>query len=107
MKKQEKFAVLKINNAQYKVAEGEEILIQKISGKPGDKLTYEEVLLTADGDKVQVGTPLVAKASVKAELIEQTKGPKVRKNTYKSKSRYRKAKGHRQPLTKIKITKIT
>jgi large subunit ribosomal protein L21 len=106
MANKSKFAVVKINNAQYKVYEGENINIQKILGEPNDKLTYEDVLLFVEGDKIEVGKPTVSGKKVEAEIVEQTKDVKIRMLTYKSKSRYRKRKGHRQQLTTIKINKI-
>ncbi len=102
-----KFAVVKIKNNQYKLQEGDVVEIQKVAGEPGTKLNFDEVLLNVDGDKVEVGTPLVSKASVSAEIVEQTKGDKVTTFKFKSKSRYRRKVGHRQQLTMIKVNKIS
>lgn len=106
MKQADSYVVIKINNAQYRVSEGQTIDIQKVDGKAGDKLSFDQVLLKVDGEKVTVGTPVVAKSSIDAEIIDQVKGEKVRTYIYKAKSRYHKRRGHRQQLTRIKINKI-
>jgi large subunit ribosomal protein L21 len=66
-----------------------------------------DVLLVTSGDKTTVGTPVVAKASVKLEVLVHEKGEKIRVATFKAKSRYRKVKGHRQALTQVKVVSIT
>lgn len=100
------FAVVAIKNTQYKVSEGDEILVDKTEGQKGDKLDFDSVLLKASDKKVEIGSPTLAKSLVKAEIVEQTKAPKVTTSVYKAKSRYRKKTGDRKKLTKIKITKI-
>lgn len=102
-----KFAVVKISNHQYKVVEGEELDVQKIEGKKGDNLKFDEILLKVDNDKIEIGQPLVKSSSVSAEIVDQIKGEKVKVFKFKAKSRYRKTMGHRQNLTKIKVTKIS
>ncbi|HUS59850.1 MAG TPA: 50S ribosomal protein L21 [Nevskiaceae bacterium] len=102
-----KFTVIKIGSSQYKVAEGDEIDVDKIEGKKGSKLTFNQVLLLIDGEKVSVGQPLVKGVQIEAKILEQFKGKKIRVATYKAKSRYRRVKGFRPLLTKIKIEKIT
>ena len=101
-----KFTVIKIGSSQYKVAEGDEIDVDKIEGKKGSKLTFNQVLLLIDGEKVSVGQPLVKGVQIEAKILEQFKGKKIRVATYKAKSRYRRVKGFRPQLTKIKIEKI-
>jgi len=102
-----KYAVVEINGSQYKVAEGEELDVDKIEGKKGKKLSFDKVLLMVDEKKRKIGNPLVKGAKVTAEILEQFKGKKIRVATYKAKSRYRRVIGHRSQLTKIKIKKIT
>ncbi|HUV42403.1 MAG TPA: 50S ribosomal protein L21 [Patescibacteria group bacterium] len=102
-----KYAVIEINNRQHKVTEGEELAVDKLEGKKGEKLTFDKVLLLIDEKKRFIGQPLVKGAKVTAEIIEQFKDKKIRVATYKAKSRYRKVKGHRSQLTKIKINKIS
>lgn len=107
MKETNKFAVVKIKNSQFKVSEGDVINVAKMEGKAGDKLSFDEVLLMVDGSDVKVGKPTIEKAKIAAEIVEQTKGEKVKMMTYKAKSHQRRRRGHRQKLTKIKINKIT
>jgi len=98
-----KYAVIAISGTQYKVEENQVITLDKID--PTLKST-DQVLLTVDGDKVTVGTPLVKGASVDFELVRDYQGKKLRVSVYKAKSRYRKTKGFRAQLTDIKITKL-
>jgi len=105
--KMNKFAVIKIHNDQLLVTEGESYEINRYEANVADKLVFDEVLLKVEGDKIEIGQPLVAKAKVDAEVIEHKLGEKVIKMTYKAKSRQRKKVGHRQALTVIKINKIS
>lgn len=101
-----RYAVIKTGGKQYKVSEGEALLIEKIDGKEGEAVVFDEVLLLADEKKVKIGQPLVKGAKVKGTILSQVKGEKIRVAKFKSKSRYRRVKGHRQQLTKVQITKI-
>lgn len=101
-----KFAVIKINNAQYQVSEGDLIEVDKLQGKVGDKLNFNEVLLFADKEVVKVGTPIVKASEVSVEIIEHFKGEKVESMTFKAKARTRRRFGSRKELTKLKILKI-
>lgn len=100
-----KYAIVKIGGSQYKVAEGDEIQVDKIEGEKGKAVSFDEVLLLAD-EEIKIGEPLVKGAQIKAKIIEQFKGDKIRVATFKAKSRYRRVKGFRPQLTKIKIEKI-
>jgi len=102
-----KYAVIKTSGRQYKVKEGDQLLIDKIKGKKGDKVEFEQILLLVDNKKVKIGTPRVKKAKATGEILAQEKGEKIRVATYKAKSRYRKVKGFRPRLTRIKIEKIS
>lgn len=102
----EKFAVIKVNNSQYKVSEGDVIEVDKLAGKAGDKLKFNEVLLKAEKDNIVVGTPIIKDSEVSVEIIEQFKGEKVESLTYKAKARTRRRFGSRKELTKLKILKI-
>ncbi len=99
-----KSAVLKIKGRQYWVKEGDEILVDRIADN--EKLE-PQVLLVADGDRLSLGTPFVAKAKIKMEILEEIKGDKLEVLKYKAKSRYRKRKGFRPLFTKIKISQIS
>lgn len=101
-----KYAVVKIGGSQYKVAEGDEIAVDKIDGEKGKSLTFEEVLLFVDEKRVTIGQPLVKNAKIKAKIVNQFKGKKIRVATYKAKSRYRRVKGFRPLLTRVKILSI-
>jgi large subunit ribosomal protein L21 len=101
-----KYAVVKIGGKQYKVAEGDEIEIDKIDAEKGKTVSFDQVLLLVEEKKVKIGQPLVEKSSVKAKVLDHFRGKKVRTATYKAKSRFRKVKGFRPSLTKIKIEKI-
>lgn len=101
-----KFAVVKIGGTQYKVAEGDEIEVGKIEGEKGKLLTFNEVLLLVNEKKVKIGQPFVGRAKVEAKIVDQIKGEKIRVATYKAKTGYRRVKGFRPQLTKIKIQKI-
>ena len=101
-----KKAVITTGGKQYLVSEGDEFNVELISSKD-NKLSFDP-LLTIDGDKVTVGKPTVDGSKVSAEIIEaQLKADKVKAIRYKAKKRVRKVHGHRQNLTKIKITKIS
>lgn len=103
------FAVIKTGGKQYKVQEGDTLIVEKIASdkrQTSDRVVFEEVLLVVNGE-VKVGKPVVVGAKVEAKVIEDGKGEKKMVFRYKSKTRRRKKKGHRQPYTKIQITKIT
>lgn len=102
-----KFAILKIGSTQFKVSEGQELPVPKQKGEKGTALSLSEVLLVSDGAKISLGQPYLPKAKVTAQITDQVKGPKIRISTYKAKARFRKVKGFRSQLTKIKIDKIS
>ena len=102
-----KYAVIQLLGKQHKVTEGETIVVDSVSQEPGKKFDVTDVLLVVDGDKVSVGQPTVEKAKVTLSVVAQGKGEKIRVAKYKSKSRYRKVKGHRQLQSTIKVEKIT
>ena len=104
---QHMYAVVKIANKQYLVNEGQTLLIDKIDKNANDMLELGEVLLTANADDVKIGQPLVKGAKVKAKVLRQLKGDKIRVARFKSKVRYRRVKGFRPLLTEILIEKIT
>lgn len=99
------FAVIKTGGKQYKVAEGDVLRVEKLESKDGN-VVFEDVLLVVNGE-VKVGQPVVSGAKVSAKIIEEGKGDKKMVFKYKSKTRQHKKKGHRQPYSKIEITKIT
>ena len=100
------FAVIKTGGKQYKVAEGDQILIEKLLPAVGETIDFSEVLMVGNESSATIGQPLVAGAKVEAKVVEQGRGKKKIVFKYKSKTRQRKKKGHRQPFTKIEILKI-
>lgn len=101
-----KFAVIRINNEQYKVEDGKTYEFKKLDAKPGAKIKADEVLLVSDGKDTKVGKPAVDGAEVELEVVEQKKGDKVRTFRYKAKSRVRRTHGKRPLLTVVKVNKI-
>lgn len=101
------YAVIKTGGKQYKVAKGDVLDVEKLEGKKGDKLKFDEVLFVSDAKAPKIGNPLVKGATVAAEIDRQTRAKKI--IVYKKKRRrgYEVRRGHRQNLTKIKITSIT
>ena len=102
----EMFAIIKTGGKQYKVEEGDVVSIEKHASEDG-KVTFEEVLLIADGDSIKIGNPMVSGATVTAKVLAEGKGKKKMVFRFKSKTRQRKKKGHRQLFTKVQITKIS
>ena len=84
---------------------GDVLLIDKVTGKAGDSVELTP-LLVVDGTTVTSDADKLAKVSVKAEVVQAAKGPKIVIMKYKNKTGYRKRQGHRQPLTQVKITAI-
>ncbi|OGK14716.1 50S ribosomal protein L21 [Candidatus Roizmanbacteria bacterium RIFCSPHIGHO2_02_FULL_37_15] len=101
-----KFAVVKAGGKQYLVKENDEIIVDKIEAKEKDKLELEKLAEFNDEQvNLQLGTPLL-KDKVNVQVITQLKGDKIRVAKFKAKVRYRRVRGFRARLTKIKITKI-
>lgn len=102
-----KIAVIKTGGKQYKVKEKDVIKVEKLPVEEGKTITFDDVLLIADekGSDVQVGTPTVS-AKVTGKVLEQGRAKKIDVVKYKSKTRYHKKYGHRQPFTKVAIEKI-
>lgn len=103
-----KIAVIATGGKQYVVSLGDVFEIEKLEGvtQIGEKIVFNEVLLTDDGSATAFGAPTIKGATVEAELVEAGRGDKITVVRYKAKSRYHKKRGHRQPFTKVKITKI-
>ncbi len=99
-----KFAVIATGGKQYLVKDGDVITVEKLGEEKGAKVVFDQVLLTADGEKVAVGTPTVSGAKVSGEVIEEGREAKKVVLRYRQKSRYSKKKGHRQPFTKVKVS---
>ena len=101
------FAVIKTGGKQYKVAAEDTITVMTLAGEPGDKLTFDTVLMLVDGEATTVGAPLVAGATVSAEIVEQARGPMVIAFKKRRRKNSKRKRGHRQDLTVVRITGIT
>jgi len=101
------YAVIETGGKQYRVEVGTQLEVELLDVEPGKTITIDRVLLVADGDESTIGRPLVADASVSAEVVTQTRGPKLISFKYRPKARSRVKKGHRQELTVLRIADIT
>jgi large subunit ribosomal protein L21 len=99
------YAVIKTGGKQYKVAQGDRLRVEKLSGDVGAAITLDQVLLVA-GDALKLGKPLVAGAKVEAKIVEQGRGRKLVVFKFRRRKNYRRHTGHRQPFTALEITNI-
>ena len=100
------YAVIVTGGKQYRVKEGDVLSVEKLNIDPGRKAQFDRVLLIEDGDNIQVGTPVLDNAMVLALVLENYKDEKVLIFKKKRRKQYRRTRGHRQPLTKIRIVRI-
>ena len=100
------YAVIVTGGKQYKVSEGDTLFIEKLTAEEGEAVTFDQVLMVGDGENVTVGAPAVEGATVEAKVLKNGKAKKIYVFKMKRKKNYRRKKGHRQPFTKIEITKI-
>ncbi len=100
------YAIVNINGVQTRVEPDTTIQVPRLAGEPGARLTFDQVLLLADGDSIAVGQPYVPGASLTAEVVEHVRGPKLRIFKYKRRNDYRKRRGHRDDLTRLRVTGI-
>ena len=96
------FAVIKTGGKQYRVAANDEFKIERVAGEAGDSVSFEEVLMVG----TTIGAPFVAGASVVAEIVEQTRGPKVISFKKRRRQNSKRTRGHRQDLTLVRISEI-
>ncbi len=101
-----KYAIFESGGKQYKAVEGTSVRVDRLPAEIGEKLSLESVLLLVDDGQVEVGTPVVKKATVKATVVDHEKGPKIVIFKYRPKKRYRVKTGHRQPYTRLMIDSI-
>ena len=100
------YAVLKTGGKQYKVAQNDIIIVEKLVAEAGSTIDLDEVLMIGDGETASVGTPNLDGAKVTAEVLEQKRGKKVIIFKKKRRQNYRRTRGHRQELTVLRITDI-
>ena len=101
------YAVVKTGGKQYRVAKDDKILVEHIEAEAGQTITLDNVMMLADGDNVTIGAPVVENATVEAEVVSQTRGPKIVIFRRKRRKNHRRLQGHRQDLTLLKITDIS
>lgn len=99
------YAIVKIGGKQYKVSEGDTLLVENLNSG-NENVTFDDVLLLVTEKTVKVGKPKVSGVKVKAKILKNLKGGKIRVAKFKSKVRYRRVTGFRPTLTQIKIEKI-
>lgn len=100
------YAVIVTGGKQYKVSEGDTLFIEKLEAEEGASVTFDQVLIAGEGENVKVGAPTVDGASVEAKVLKNGKAKKIYVFKMKRKKNERKKRGHRQPFTKVEITKI-
>ncbi len=100
------YAIVEIAGQQFKVAKDQKVFVNRLSGEEGDSVSFENVLLTGDGDNVSLGAPAIDGASVGAKITRHLKGDKVIVFKKKRRKGYQKKNGHRQALTEIVIESI-
>ena len=100
------YAVIKTGGKQYRVAQGAELKIESLTAEAGSTVSFDEVLMVGEGEAIKVGTPFVAGASVKAEVLKHGRGEKIRIIKHRRRKHYHKEQGHRQNFTAVKITAI-
>ncbi|MDX2287684.1 MAG: 50S ribosomal protein L21 [Hyphomicrobiaceae bacterium] len=98
------YAIIKTGGKQYRVAQDDVIVIERLEGDDGSTIEFSEVLMVGAGEDIKVGAPFLAGAKVTAELVEQTRGPKLIAFKKRRRKNSRRKKGHRQDLTKVRIT---
>ena len=99
-------AIIVTGGKQYNVSEGDTLFIEKLDVNAGDSVVFDQVLAIVDGENTKFGTPVVEGAKVDATIVKNGKGKKIDIIRYKSKTNEKKHIGHRQPYTKVEITKI-
>lgn len=101
-----KHAIIVTGGKQYRVAEGDVIFVEKLDVEAGETVKFDRVLAVIDEDKAVFGTPVVENAVVSGNVVKNGKSKKIRVYKMKPKKGYRRSQGHRQPYTKVEITKI-
>lgn len=100
------FAVIETGGKQYRVEEGDVIDVELL-GEDGDSVAFERVLMIGDGDDVSVGAPLIDGASVQADLVDTIRGPKIKVFKKKRRKGYKRTRGHRQNMQRVRISAIS
>lgn len=101
------YAVIRSGGKQYRVVPGQTIRLEKVAGDAGSKIQLGDVLLVENEGKIQVGSPVVANATIEATVLEHDRAKKIIVFKKKRKKQYRRTNGHRQDYTAIRIDKIS
>jgi len=100
------YAIVNINGTQTKVTPDAVVEVPRLKGEPGQTLTFDQVMLLADGDRITVGKPFVKGATLTAEVVEHFRGKKIKIFKYKRRHDYRRRAGHRSDLTRLRVASI-
>jgi large subunit ribosomal protein L21 len=101
------YAIFRALGKQFRAEKGKTIRLPLMDAEAGAKVTFDEVLLSSDGETIRAGTPLVSGARVEAEVVGQGKEPKIYVFKFKRRKNYRRKTGHRQKFTEVRITDVT
>ena len=101
------YAIFRALGKQFRAEKGKTIRLPLMDAEAGSKVTFDEVLLSSDGQTIKAGSPLVAGAKVEAEVVGQGKEPKIYVFKFKRRKNYRRKTGHRQRYTEVRITDVT
>ena len=101
------YAIFRALGKQFRAEKGKTIRLPLMSAEAGAKVTFDEVLLSSDGETIRAGTPLVAGAKVEAEVVGVGQEPKIYVFKFKRRKNYRRKTGHRQKFTEVRITDVT
>lgn len=100
------YAVIATGGKQYRVQKGDQVDVERLTGMPGEKIEFDQVLLLADGEDVAIGVPMIEGSKVTAEVLEQARAKKIDVIKFKRRKHHMKRMGHRQHYTRVKITGI-
>ena len=100
------FAVIKTGGKQYRVSQGDKLRVESLEANEGDAVNLDQVMMVGEGDKVTVGEPLIAGATVSAKVLNHGRGRKVDIVKFRRRKHYRRQMGHRQNYTEVEITGI-
>ena len=99
-------AVFKTGGKQYRVSPGDELKIEKLPGKAGEEVVFDQVLLTSDGETVNIGKPYLENSKITGKILRQARDRKIIVFKFKRRKDYKKKQGHRQSFTLVKIEDI-
>ena len=101
------YAIVNINGVQTRLAPDEVVDVPRLTGEVGASLKFEQVLMVGDGDRITVSQPFVKGAVATVEVVEHLRGPKLKIFKFKRRREYRRRRGHRDELTRLRVTALT